>query len=135
LVSTRWTKKRVRRVPRDRRLKNRTLKKVKGCGTLRQLPRFIYAPPAPTYEHDVVHRCGKCDFFHLSKPEWLEPELTHQDAALLSSMGVAVPEKMPGDLRCAQCRVLFRVSIDFLILPDGRMVCETDCTPKADLTV
>jgi len=55
----------------------------------------------------------------LSRPEWLQPELTHQDAALLSSMGVAAPEKMPGDLRCARCGLAFRAEIDFLILPDG----------------
>jgi len=80
----------------------------------------------PTYKGDIAHLCAKCDVYHLSKPEWLEPGLTHQDAALLASMGVAIPEKMPGDLRCAQCHVLFRAGIDFLILPDGRMVCETD---------
>jgi len=80
----------------------------------------------PTYKGDIAHLCAKCDVYHLSKPEWLEPGLTHQDAALLASMGVAVPEKMPGDLRCAQCHVPFRAGIHFLILSDGRMVCETD---------
>ena len=48
----------------------------------------------PTYKGDIAHLCAKCDVYHLSKPEWLEPGLTHQDAALLASMGVAVPEKM-----------------------------------------
>ncbi len=80
----------------------------------------------PTYKSDIAHLCAKCDVYHLSKSEWLEPGLTHQDAALLASMGVAVPGKMPGDLRCAQCHVPFRAGIHFLILSDGRMVCETD---------
>jgi hypothetical protein len=41
-------------------------------------------------------------------------------------MGVAAPEKMPGDFKCARCRVPFRAGIDFLILPDGKTVCGTD---------
>jgi hypothetical protein len=39
-------KKTVRRVRRDGKVKNRTLEKPQGCGTLRPLRRFIYAPPA-----------------------------------------------------------------------------------------
>jgi hypothetical protein len=83
------------------------------------------ADPAnwPTYRGDIPMLCAVCDFYHLNRPEWLLPELTHQDAALLASMGVAVQEIVPGGLRCAQCDVPFRAGIDFLILPDGRMVC------------
>jgi len=92
--------------------------------------RFAQDPANwPTYHGDIPMLCAVCDFYHLNRPEWLLPELTHQDAALLASMGVAVPEIMLGDLRCAQCRVAFRTGIEFLILPDGRMVCEP-CTPN-----
>ena len=100
--------------------------------TREEAERFANDPPNwPTYQDDIAHLCGKCGLYHLSRPEWLEPELTHRDAALLASMGVVVPDTVPGDFKCAQCDVLFRTGIDFLILPDGRMVCETDCTPPA----
>jgi hypothetical protein len=55
--------------------------------------------------------------------------LTNQDAALLESMGVEAPPKVPGELKCARCGVPFRDGIYFLILRDGRTVCETPCTP------
>lgn len=88
---------------------------------------FAADPANPNYHGDVAHLCAKCDLYHLSRPEWLEPELTHRDAALLSSMGVAVPEMATGDFKCAQCHVQFRAGIDFLILSDGRMVCGSNC--------
>ena len=28
----------------------------------------------PVYLGDVAHKCKLCDFWHLSKPEWLVPE-------------------------------------------------------------
>jgi hypothetical protein len=89
------------------------------------------ADPAnwPTYQGDIAHLCGKCGLYHLSRPEWLEPELTHRDAALLASMGVAVPDTVASDLRCAQCHVPFRAGVDFLILPDGRTICSEHCMP------
>jgi len=83
----------------------------------------------PVYLGDIAHLCSKCDMYHLSRPEWLEPQLTHQDAALLESMGVEAPAKVPGDFRCARCRVPFRDGIYFLILRDGRTVCEGGCMP------
>ena len=56
--------------------------------------------------------------------------LTNQDAALLESMGVEAPAKVPGDMKCARCGVPFRDDIWFLILRDGRTVCEGGCTPE-----
>ncbi len=94
--------------------------------TRKNAEAFAADPANPNYHGDLAHLCAKCNWYHLSRPEWLEPELTHKDAALLGSMGIVVPEKMPGDLTCARCHVPFRVGIDFLILSDGRMVCE-DC--------
>jgi hypothetical protein len=55
--------------------------------------------------------------------------LTNQDAALLESMGVEAPAKVTGDMKCARCGVPFRDDIWFLILPNGRTVCERGCTP------
>ena len=57
-----------------------------------------------------------------------ELALTNQDAALLESMGVEAPAKVPGDFKCARCGVPFRDGIYFLILRDGRTVCEGGCT-------
>ena len=45
-------------------------------------------------------------------------------------MGIAGPEMMPGDFKCAQCRDPFLAGIDFLILPDSKMICGTDCAVK-----
>jgi hypothetical protein len=58
-----------------------------------------------------------------------ELALTNQDAALLESMGVETPAKVPGGMKCARCGVPFRDGIYFLILRDGRTVCEGGCTP------
>jgi hypothetical protein len=55
--------------------------------------------------------------------------LTNQDAALLESMGVEAPQRVPGEMKCARCGVPFRDDIWFLILRDGRTVCEGGCTP------
>jgi hypothetical protein len=55
--------------------------------------------------------------------------LTNQDAQMLEDMGVETPAKVPGDMKCARCGVPFRDDIWFLILPDGRTVCEGICTP------
>ena len=85
---------------------------------------FAADPANPAYIGDIQALCAKCDLYHLNRPEWLEPILTHQDAALLESMGVAVPERIPGDyFKCAQCSVPFRIGINYFILPDGRMIC------------
>jgi hypothetical protein len=54
--------------------------------------------------------------------------LTNQDATLLEEMGIAAPAKVPGDFRCARCGVPFHDDIWFLILRDGRTVCENRCT-------
>ena len=58
-----------------------------------------------------------------------ELALTNQRAALLESMGVEAPVKVPGNMKCARCGVPFRDGIYFLILRDGRTVCERGCTP------
>jgi hypothetical protein len=87
---------------------------------------FAVDPANPAYRGDILALCARCDLYHLNRPELLQPQLAHQDVALLQSIGIAGPELMPGDMKCAQCYVPFRAGIDFLILPDGRMVCATD---------
>ena len=79
----------------------------------------------PTYAGDIAASCARCGYYHLNRPKWLEPQFTHQDGALLESMGIAGPEKLAGGMTCARCHVAFRVNVDFLILPSGEMVCET----------
>jgi hypothetical protein len=56
--------------------------------------------------------------------------LTNQDAQILEDMGVEAPAKVPGNMRCARCGVPFRDDIWFLILRDGRTVCEGVCTAE-----
>jgi len=90
---------------------------------------FAADPVNPAYHGDIPAVCAHCDLYHLNRPEWLQPLLTHRDAMLLESMGIEAPAKAPGDMECAQCHVPFRAGIDFLILPDGKMVCGPDCTP------
>jgi|HubBroStandDraft_6_1064221.scaffolds.fasta_scaffold181161_2 hypothetical protein len=91
---------------------------------------FAEDPKNPAYHGDIPALCARCDLYHLNRPEWLEPMLTHRDAALLESIGIEAPAKAPGDLKCGQCGVAFRTGIDFLILPDGNMVCGTDCAAR-----
>ena len=92
--------------------------------TREEAEAFATDPVNPAYHGDIPALCAKCDLYHLNRPEWLQAQLTHQDAALLESMGVSAPEKMPGDyFKCAQCSVPFRIGIDYFILPDGRMIC------------
>lgn len=55
--------------------------------------------------------------------------LTNQDAQMLEDMGVKAPARVPGEMTCARCGVPFRDDIWFLILRDGRTVCEGECMP------
>lgn len=98
--------------------------------TRKEAEVFAADPANPAYHGDIPALCVRCDLYHLNRPEWLEPMLTHRDAALLESMGIEAPAKAPVDMECAQCHAPFRAGIDFLILPDGRMVCGTDCAAK-----
>jgi hypothetical protein len=93
---------------------------------------FAAVPANPAYHGDLPALCVFCDLYHLNRPEWLQPQLTHQDAALLDQMGIAGPDKISDDLKCANCGVEFRTGIDFLILPNGKMVCGASCMPQND---
>jgi hypothetical protein len=98
--------------------------------TRKEAEAFAADPANPAYLGDLPALCARCNFYHLNRPEWLEPMLTHQDAHLLERMGIEAPAKVPGDLKCANCHVEFRTGIDFLILPDGKMICGTECAAR-----
>lgn len=92
---------------------------------------FSKDPANQAYHGDVPVLCDKCDLWHLTPPAFLEPELTHRDYELLSSMGIEVPNRVPGGMKCARCGVVFREDVNFLILRDGSTVCETGCVGKS----
>lgn len=45
-------------------------------------------PANPAYHGDMAHHCLNCDCYHLSRPEWLEPQITSTDAQFLEEYGV-----------------------------------------------
>jgi hypothetical protein len=36
--------------------------------------KFAADPANTAYHGDVAHECGKCRYWHLSRPEWLFPQ-------------------------------------------------------------
>lgn len=90
--------------------------------TREEAEAFANDPANPAYHGDVAHLCSKCCFYHLSKPEWLEPSFSMQDVNFLSGCGIK------DNLRCAVCRREFQENVEFLILRDGTMVHE-ECIP------
>jgi hypothetical protein len=48
---------------------------------------FAGDPANPAYHGDIPELCTRCDFYHLNREEWLEPALTHQDAAVTRNDG------------------------------------------------
>jgi hypothetical protein len=96
-----------------------------------------FASTNPDYHGDIPALCARCGsdsepVYHLNRPKWLIPQWTNRDAHLLEQMGIVGPERMPGDLRCANCEVPFHSEIDFFILPSGKMVCGANCMPQND---
>jgi hypothetical protein len=85
---------------------------------------FAQDPDNPAYHGDLPHFCANCDFYHLSKPEWLEPRFSAEDLDFLSECGINNSAR----LRCAVCRREFQENVEFLILRDGATVHE-DCIP------
>ena len=88
---------------------------------------FAVDPANVNYHGDVAHLCARCDLWHLSRPEWLEPPLTPTDAQLLEDMGIEVPAKF-ADFKCKVCGAPMREGICYLIMPDGSIRCETPCS-------
>jgi len=100
--------------------------------TREEAEAFAANPANPAYHGDIPALCARCDLYHLNRPEWLEPVLTARDAQFLEDIGVAAPQRMDDYFRCTICGTVQRDGIEFLILPDGRMVCGTNCEAQND---
>ena len=92
--------------------------------TREQAEAFANDPVNTVYHGDLEHLCARCDLYHLSMPEWLEPSFSTQDVNYLSGCGI----KSSDNLRCAACRKEFQGNVEFLILRDGTMIHEK-CIP------
>jgi hypothetical protein len=88
---------------------------------------FAKNPLNPAYHGDVPVLCARCNFYHLNRPEWLEPKLSHRDAAVLESMGIEGPARMDEYFRCTVCGIVMREGIEFFITPTGNIRCSEKC--------
>jgi hypothetical protein len=95
--------------------------------TREEAERFAASPANPAYRGDIAHQCGKCGFYHLSQPEWLEPKFTSADLQMLEDAGIETPPRLDEHFRCAVCGSVMRDGIEFLIMPDGSVRCTQDC--------
>jgi hypothetical protein len=95
--------------------------------TREEAEAFALDPANIHYHGDVAHLCAFCDLWHLSKPEWLEPQWTPQDAQLLEDAGVTSPGRLDEYFRCAECGAVMRDDIEFLILQNGEIHCAENC--------
>jgi hypothetical protein len=55
---------------------------------------FAASPANPAYLGDIAHQCAKCGFYHLSRPEWLEPKFTSADLQMLEDAGIETPHRL-----------------------------------------
>jgi hypothetical protein len=95
--------------------------------TREEAEAFALDPANIHYHGDLAHLCAFCDLWHLSKPEWLESQLTPQDAQLLEDAGVAGPRRLDEYFRCVECGAVQRDGIEFLILQNGEIHCAENC--------
>jgi hypothetical protein len=95
--------------------------------TREEAERFAESPANPAYQGDVAHRCPKCGFYHLSRPEWLKPKFTPADLRMLEDAGIETPPRLDEYFRCAVCGSVMRDGFEFLIMPDGSVRCTKDC--------
>jgi hypothetical protein len=89
---------------------------------------FAASPANPAYHGDIAHQCAKCGFYHLSRPEWLEPKFTPADIQMLEDAGIETPPRLDEHFRCRICGSVMRDRIEFLIMPDGSLRCTQDCS-------
>ncbi|SRR5229473_1393524 len=59
-----------------------------------------------------------------------ELPLTNVDCQFLDAVGIETPATIHGDFKCALCGAVFREDVYFLILPDGRAICEDHAGPR-----
>jgi hypothetical protein len=90
--------------------------------------RFAASPANPAYKGDIAHECVKCRFYHLSRPEWLEPKFTPADLQILEDAGIETPSRLDEYFHCAVCGSVMRDGIEFLIMPDGSVRCAQECS-------
>ncbi len=92
---------------------------------------FAADPGNVHYLGDLARLCARCDLYHLSKPEWLQPVLTPRDAQFLEEIGIAAPQRMGDSFRCIMCGTVQRDGIEFLILANGDIVCNEACVRES----
>jgi hypothetical protein len=100
--------------------------------TREEAEHFAASPANPAYHGDIAHRCAKCGFYHLSRPEWLEPKFTSADLQMLEDAGIETPPRLDEHFRCCICGSVMCVGIEFLIMPDGSVRCTQDCSRLAE---
>ena len=100
--------------------------------TREEAEQFAEDPANPVYRGDIAHHCPSCGFYHLSRPEWLEPHFTPADMQLLEDAGIETPHRLDEHLRCCICESVMRDGIEFLIMPDGAVRCTQDCSRLAE---
>ena len=96
--------------------------------TREEAEQFAEDPANPVYHGDIAHQCAKCSFYHLSRPEWLEPQFTPADLQMLEDAGIETPPRLDEHFRCCICGSVMRDGVEFLILPDGSIRCGQDCS-------
>jgi hypothetical protein len=99
--------------------------------TRQEAEQFAEDPANPVYHGDIAHHCPSCGFYHLSRPEWLEPKFTPADLQSLEDAGIETPSRLDEYFRCAICGPVMRDGIEFLIMPDGSLCCTPDCSRLA----
>jgi len=96
--------------------------------TRQEAEHFAASPANPAYHGDIAHQCAKCGFYHLSRPEWLEPKFTSADLQMLEDTGIETPSRLDEHFRCRICGSVMRDGIEFLIMSDGSVRCTQDCS-------
>jgi hypothetical protein len=94
--------------------------------TREEAEKFAATPANPSYHRDIAHQCAKCDFYHLSKPEWLAPKFTPADLQTLEDAEIEMSPRLDEHFRCCICGSVMRDGIEFLIMPDGSVRCTQD---------
>jgi hypothetical protein len=95
--------------------------------TREEAEKFAANPANPSYHGDIAHQCAKCDFYHLSKPEWLEPKFTPAALQTLEDAEIETPPRLDEHFRCCICGSIMRDGIEFLIIRGGSVRCTQDC--------
>jgi hypothetical protein len=100
--------------------------------TRQEAEQFAEDPANSVYRGDIAHHCPSCGFYHLSRPEWLEPKFTSADLQMLEDAGIETPSRFDEHFRCRICGSVMRDGIEFLITPDGSVRCTQDCSRLAE---